>query len=39
MTDPAQALDDSLTWWDREKFKAGFLLGFLSAIFLVWCGS
>ena len=39
MTDPAQALDDGLTWWDREKFKVGFFAGFVSAIFVVWLGS
>lgn len=34
--DPAEAADAALSWWDREKFKVGYLLGFASAILLVW---
>ena len=34
--DPAEALDNGLSWWDREKFKIGFFLGFAAALFLVW---
>ena len=38
MTDPGQALDDGVTWWDAVKFKAGFLVGFVTAIGLMWMG-
>jgi hypothetical protein len=34
--DPAQTADDAVSWLDREKFKIGFFLGFVSALFLVW---
>lgn len=37
--DPAEALDNSLSWYDREKFKIGFFLGFVAALVLVWMGS
>jgi len=38
MKNPAEVLDDTMTWWDCEKFKVGYLLGFLSALGLVWLG-
>lgn len=33
--DPAEALDDTVTWWGREKFWVGYLLGVLTAIGVV----
>lgn len=36
MTDPADALDNTVSWWDDHKFMVGWLIGFLSALMLVW---
>jgi len=36
VTDPARAADEAISWWDREKFKIGFVLGFLTACWMVW---
>ena len=38
MTDPAQALDRWVEWWDETRGIRMFVFGFLSALFLVWLG-
>lgn len=37
--DPAEAADNALSWWDVHKFQVGYLLGFASAILLLWMAS
>jgi hypothetical protein len=34
--DPAESLDNALKWWERVAFKRGFLVGFLTALLIVW---
>jgi len=37
--DPAEGLDNAVSWWDREKFKVGIILGYAVALLQVWWGS
>jgi hypothetical protein len=36
MMDPAEAADNVVSWAERQSFKLGFFLGFLTACLLVW---
>lgn len=33
---PAEAVDETLSWWEAHRFQVGYFLGFASAILLVW---